>query len=266
MPVDLNDPEVMEAITLRATEIAKETIGDNYVPIADVEGLKNKNAELLGKMAKNKEKYGNIDENDVAELIRVKAARENDNFVDMVLKGKTAEAKAILTEGVVAPWQQKVNDIQTQFETAQAEIGSYKTQVSEYDDKLSNMQKRQYLRELTGKDDSFKADHFDDFYSLNASKMQIDAETGNVYALKDGKTILDTEGNKVTYADHYDKQKVSNGLFWNGGQGSSAKGGTGDGGHLGGDVSKWTPDQKNEYIRDKGPKAYGELYAASIKK
>ena len=81
-----------------------------------------------------------------------------------------------------------------------------------------------------------------------------------------GKAVLDTEGNRVTFSDAYEKQKVANGLFWNGGTGSGAKGTSGDGSHLGSDVTKWTSEQKNEFIRDKGPKAYGELYAAALAK
>lgn len=266
MTIDFNDPAVKEAIELKATEIAEATVQENYVPASDIEGLKNKNTELLGKLAKNKEKFANVDESDLAELVRVKSAREHDKFVDMVLKGNTEEAKATLTEGLVTPWKQKVDDIQAQFEAAQTEIGNYKSQVTENQTKISNMQKRQYLRELTGGDDSFKADHFDDFYMLNSNKMEIDAETGNVYALKDGKAVLDTEGNRVTFSDAYEKQKVANGLFWNGGTGSGAKGTSGDGSHLGSDVTKWTSEQKNEFIRDKGPKAYGELYAAALAK
>ena len=144
--IDFNDPAVLEAIQLKATEVAQEIVSESYVPKTDIEGLKNKNTELLGKLAKSKEKFANIDEADVVEMQRVKAAREHDQFVDMVLKGNTEEAKAFATEGMIAPWQQKVNEIQTQFETAQAEIGGYKKQVSEYDEKLSGMQKRQYLR------------------------------------------------------------------------------------------------------------------------
>ena len=266
MEIDFNDPAVIEAIAAKATTLAEATVAENYVPASDVEGLKNKNSELLGKLAKNKEKYGSVDENDIAELIRVKAARKHDKFVDMVLKGNTEEAKASLTEGIVAPWEQKVSEITAQFEAATSEIGTYKSQINESNERVSSMQKRQYLRELTSKDDSFKADHFDDFYALNANKMQIDSESGNVYALKDGKAVLDTEGNKVTYSDFYDKQKVSNGLFWDGGKGSGAKGSGGDGSHLGTDVGKWTDAQKQEFIKDKGPEAYGKLFASSLSK
>lgn len=262
MTIDFNDPEVKAALEAEATRIAQETVAQNYVPASEIEGLKNKNTELLGKLVK----FKGVDEDDVAELARVKQAREHDEIVDMLLKGKTEEAKAKLTEGVVSPWKSKASELQQQFETAQNEIGNYKNQVSEYQEKVANMQKRQYLRELTGKDDSFKNDYFDDFYALNASKMDIDQETGNVYALDaSGNAILDTEGNRVKYSDHYDKQKVSNGLFWNGGEGSGAKGRSGDGSHLGADPMKWTQDQKVEYIRQNGAAAFGELLAKAKK-
>lgn len=260
MPLDLNDPEVKAAIEAEATKIAEETVSENYVPVSDIEGLKNKNSELLSKIAKNKEKFSGLDESDLAELQRVKKAREHDQFVDMVLKGKTEEAKAMLTEGVINPWKQKTDDLTTQFNTAQEEINRYKGELEQATNKMTDMKKRQYLRELTSKDDSFKADHFDDFYMLNSSRIEIDHENGNVYALDNGNPVLDTEGKRVSYSDFYDKQKVSSGLFWTGGSGSGAKGiGTGNGTGLPKDPFSWTPDQKKEFITQNGPEAFGKV-------
>jgi len=264
MAIDFNDPEVQEAIKLQATKIAEETINENYVPITEIEGLKNKNSELLGKLAKQKERFNGVDEKDIAELQRVKSAREHDRFVDMVLNGKTEEAKAIATEGAIEPWKNKASELENQFKTAQERINQYETELSSYQDKVSTMQKRTYLRDLTGKDDSFKGDYFEDFFALNANKMEIDQETGKVLALDaSGKAVLDTNGERVSYSDYYDKMKVTNGLFWNGGSGSGSQGSAGA--PAGGDPMKWTDAQKQEFIREKGPKAYGELLARSRK-
>ena len=105
MSIDFNDPEVQAAIEAKANDIAQATVAENYVPASEIEGLKNKNSELLGKLKKAKDQFSGVDESDLAELQRVKQAREHDQFVDMVLNGKTEEAKAKLTEGVLAFWQ-----------------------------------------------------------------------------------------------------------------------------------------------------------------
>jgi len=262
MAIDFNDPEVKAAIESKATEIAASTVADNYVPASDIDGLKNKNSELLDKMAKLKDQYKGIDQGQLEEIRRVSAARENDEIIDMLMSGKTEEAKARLTDNAVTPWKNKVDEVATQFSVAQEELGNYKSKLEESQGKITEMQKRQYLRELTSSDDSFKGDYFDDFYQLNKGKMQIDEESGNVYAVKNGKPVLDTDGNKVSYADHYKNQKVTNGLFWNGGKGSGAKGI--DGGEaMTGDPKSWSTDQKAEYIKAHGFKAMADLMQGS---
>lgn len=260
MSLDLNDPEVKALLEAEATKLAEGIVSENYVPASEIEGLKNKNSELLGKLAKNKERFANLDDNDVVELQRIKAARENDELIDMIMKGKTSEAKTRLTEGVVAPWQQKTADLEAQFNAAQETISEYKARVEEQETKNLNMQKRTYLRELTSSDDSFKGDHFDDFYMLQSNKMDISQEDGNVYALDaSGKPVLDTEGNRVSYADFYGKMKVSSGLFWSGGNGSGAKGGPADGSGLPANPFTWTDPQKTEFIKANSPEAYGKV-------
>ncbi len=260
MTIDFNDPEVKSALEERAKAIAEETIGDNYVPVQDVEGLKNKNTELLGKMAKYKEQINGIDPKDLEEMKRVKAAREHDEIVDMVLSGKSEQAKAKLTEGILMPWKEKYSALEEQFTTREQRIKELEGEFENTRQKLTETQKRQYLRELTAEDDSFKKDYFDDFFQLNASRIEIDEETGNVYA-KDpqtGKAILDTDGGKVKYADFYQKQKVSNSLFWSGGEGSGAKGASGAAG-LPKDPGKWTSEQKADFIRENGPEAFAKV-------
>ena len=266
MSIDFNDPEVQRAIQERATEVAQSIISDKYVPVEDINGLKAKNTELLGKIVKNKEKYGDLNENDLSELVRVKSAREHDQFIDMIMNGKTAEAKALATEGAIAPWKEKVSDFEGQFSAAQSSISEKDKEIKDLHSKVTGMQKRQFLRELTSKDDSFKNDHFEDFYMLNQGKIDIDQDSGVVYALdSNGKSVLDTDGNKVAYSAFYDKQKVSNGLFWNGGSGSGAKGsGAGEGG-LGNDPSKWTQEQKIDYIRENGPEKFGQMLSSAKK-
>lgn len=257
MTIDFNDPEVKELLEARAKEIAESVVSENYVPVTEIEGLKNKNSELIGKLQKTKEKYNGLEENDVQELKRLKAAREHDKFVELVLAGKTQEAKALATEGAVNPFKEKLSEFEEQFTLAQTKIKEYESIVQEKESKLTNMQKRQYLRELTSSDDSFKRDYFDDFYQLNADKMAIDNETGKVYAVKDGKVVLDTNGEKVEYAAYYDKQKATNGLFWQGGSGSGKK--DASGAYLGGDPLKWTSAQRSEFIQANGAGAFAKL-------
>jgi hypothetical protein len=258
--IDLNDEAVKAAITAEATKIANQTIEDNYVPVSDIEGLKNKNTELLTSLAKNKEKFAGLEEGDVVELLRIKEAREKDKFIDLIMTGKTEEARTLAAEGAVAPWKEQATDLRSQFETAQGKISEFEHEIKTRDSRIADMQKRQYLRELVAGDDSFKDDYFDDYYTLNAKFIDINSENGDVNAIDSvGKPILNTNGERVSFAEHYDKQKAKNGLFWTPGAGSTAKGVSGDGSHLGSDPSKWARQDKLDYIGKHGPAAYGAL-------
>jgi predicted ATPase len=84
-----------------------------------------------------------------------------------------------------------------------------------------------------------------------------------VYAMKDGKALLDTNGQKVEYSEFYNKQKTTNGLFWQGGVGSGKR--EAGASYYSGDPVKWTPAQRSEYIRENGPAAFAKLLQETSK-
>ncbi len=260
MAIDFNDPDVIAAIEKAASEKAA-TLVEAEVE-SQIKGLKDKNYEVIGKNKELQERvkqFDGVDPDELANLRRLTAAKEHDEIVELVVGGKLEEAKARMTKDAVDPWKQKTDDLVEQLTVSQSSIDEYKTKLSQSEATVTEMQKKQFLRELTSKDDSFKSEHFDDFYALNRDRMSID-ENGNVYAMKDGNQVLDTEGKRVSYEDAYNKQKVNSGLFWQGGQGSSAKGMAGKEG-FGGDPTKWSAEQRHEYITNNSIADYAKLVA-----
>ena len=258
MAIDFNDPEVQKAIQAQAEQQAAVIIDQRVEE--EVDRLKAKNYEVIGKnkdLAEKIKQYDGIDPADLDNLRRLSQAKEHDEIVNLVVSGNIEEAKARMTEGAVDPWRQKTEELSNQFQLAQESLSEREKKIKEYEGKVESMQKKQFLRELTSSDDSFKHEHFDDFYELNKNKMTID-ENGNVLAVKDGKPVFDTEGRKVSFEDYYNKQKVGSGLFWQGGQGSSAKGMAGKEG-FSGDPTAWTAEQKHAYITENGVAEYAKL-------
>lgn len=269
--IDFNDESVKAAIAeqaaIQAKVLAEKQIADGgYIPASEIEGLKNKNQELLDWKVNNKDKIvSETEAGELTEMRRIRAAKDNDEFVKLVMDGKTEEAKALASSGVSAAWKEKNDEVSTQFKLAQEKILEQTKLIEVGENKITDMSKRTFLRELTSSDDSFKKDHFEDFFALNSSKMQMDQDTGAVYAIdSSGKTLMDTEGNKVTFADHYSKQKI-NGLFWQAGKGSNARGIEGDGSAAGADPRQWTHEEQSKFIAEHGRQAYSTQLAKAIK-
>lgn len=232
-------------------------------------GLVNKRDELLGTNRKLKdqlEKYKSLigdadDETIQAQLEQARTLHQKmqeDKILAMAANGDVEGLREVLTKQQRQAWEQETGEVKRQFEEAQTYAQKLEQEKQEYASKLSEVQKRQYLKELTSEDDSFRKDYFSDFFSLYANKFQIEESTGTAYALENGEKLVDAQGNFVKFEDYYAKQKVNHGLFWNGGSGSGYKSGLSSG-SMDKDPLKWTVEQRQEYIRENGTKAYSDL-------
>lgn len=183
----------------------------------------------------------------------------NEGKIDDVIERRVSGMKKSWNE-TQAEYEERLKAAHTDKETLAGELESLKKQ--NYD-----MTVRNYLKDLVAKDDSFKPAYFDEFKAIYGTKVDVDQESGNVYALgQDGKRLIDTDGNFVPFDKFYAKQKIDSGLFWSGGSGSGIRGQGGAGDALGTDVKKWTAEQRNQFINENGYPAYSELVARNAKK
>ena len=258
-------PQVDESqIRSMAEKLAEQIAAERYQGYEapeKVKGLKDKNEELLNKY----HKYQSLTDEDINRIQQDKERREKDEVYALLSEGKHDEAVAKLTAPRYEAWTSELNGAKEQLEAAQKTLQEREKALEEKQSALLERDKRDYLKGLTSEDDSFKKDYFGDFYQLQSSSIEIDPNTGAAYALKDGKRVVDMEGNHVSFEQHYKKLKTEHGLFWSGGQGAGLRGnGSGEG--FTGNPRNWDHSTKMSFIAENGREAYAKLLSKQSKK
>lgn len=252
------EPKVDEAqIRQMAEQLAEKIAAERYQGYEapeKVKGLKEKNEELLSKY----HKYQDLSDDDIARIKNDKERRQKDEIYALLSEGKHDEAIQKLTAPRYEAWNSELSSLQEQFEAAQGALTEREKELEAKQQALLERDKRDYLDRLTREDDSFKKDYFGDFYRLQSENIEIDPSTGAAYALKDGKRIVDIDGNHVTFDKHYKKLKTEHGLFWSGGQGAGLRGNGGGEGFTG-NPSNWDHATKMQFIQENGREAYAKL-------
>lgn len=236
-----------------AEKIASERY-KGYESPEEVQGLKRKNEELFEKY----HKYQDLNDDDISQLKKDKERKEKDKIYALLSEGRHDEAIQELTAPRYDAWNAELSSIKEQFEAAQSSLSEREKELQAEREKGVVRDKRDFLKDLTSSDDSFKSQYFGDFFELQSKNIEIDPSTGAAYALKDGKRMIDLDGNHVTFDQYYKKMKVEHGLYWNGGQGSGIKGGGSAEGFTG-NPSSWKHETKMAYIQENGREAYAKL-------
>lgn len=258
--IDFDSPEVKQAIADRAAKLTEQQVAAklaDYVPASEIEGLKNKNTELLGKL----QEFKGFDKDKYAQYEEFQRRVEKDEMLKLAADGHFEELSNKLMSSQQKAWNETQSEYEERLANAQKQAEEFQAKAEQLDSEYKTLQKRQYFKDLTAGDDSFKGDYFSDFFELQSRRAEIDPESGEVFALEDdGKRQIDTDGNFVKFEDYYTKLKQKHGLFWNGGSGSGQKGGKG-GDAMGSDPAKWTHEQKLDFMAQNGRQAYAELLA-----
>lgn len=217
--------------------------------------------QILEEKRQLEAKVKGVDDGELEQFREFQKRIQQDEMLKMAANGQFEELSNKLMSSREKAWNETQAEYEERLSAAQSKAEEQMQLAEQFKSQNLQMQKRQYFKDLTMTDDSFKSDHFGDFFELQQRFADIDETTGNVYALDEqGKRRVDTDGNFVSYQDYYSKLKVTNGLFWSGGSGTGIKGGQG-GEALGADPLKWTLDQKKEYIAQNGRPAYSKLLA-----
>lgn len=233
-----------------------------------LQALEDEKTKILGNkdqiLAEKKElegRYKSFDDEKMQGYQNYLKELETNEEMRLISEGKHDEVIQRRMAGREKAWNETQAEYEDRLKAAQGKADEYSTMLEEANAKNVGMQKRQYLKDLTSGDDSFKGDYFGDFYDLYSKRVDIDESTGAMFALgEDNKRMVDTSGDFVKFDEFYAKQKVNHGLFWNGGNGSGVKGGPGQD-ILGGDPFKWNKEQKREFVAQNGRQAYSDLLA-----
>ena len=262
--IDFDSPEVKQAIADHAAKLAEQQLQTklaDYVPSSEIEGLKNKNSELLGKL----QEFKGFDKEQFTQFQEFQKRVEKDEMLKLAAEGNFEELSHKLMSSQQKAWNETQSEYEERLEAAQKQAQEFQSEAERLDSEYKNLQKRQYLKDLATGDDSFKSDYFSDFFELQSRRAEIDPEFGQVFALEDdGKRQIDADGNFVKFEDYYSKLKMKHGLFWNAGSGSGIKGGNGSDA-IGSDPGKWTKQQKLEFIQQNGRDAYTKLLSNANK-
>ena len=264
------------------SEEAKEAVAENNVDVSAIEAqvrakiqqeFEAEKEKILGNrdqiLQEKKEleaRYKGFDQEEFDQFRQFQERKQKDEMLALAADGKFEELSHKLMSAREKAWNETQQEYEDRLKSAQTKAEEFESMVKSLEQKNLDMKKRQYFKDLTGSDESFKSDYFSDFFALQAGRADIDEDAGAVYALdENGKRMIDTDGNFVKFEDHYNKLKIRHGLFWNVGSGSGHKGGPG-GDALGTDPSKWSNSQKIEFISENGREAYAKLLASSNRK
>ena len=220
--------------------------------------------EILGEKRAIQEQFKDIDPAQLQEFREIQKRAETDVNLKLASEGKMDELTQRLTQGQRAAWDEKTTEYETQLTTKNGILEGLEAEIASLKQTNTNMSKSQYLKDLTSTDDSFKSEYFGHFSELYMRKMDIDGETGSIYALDDsGKRIVDTSGELETFQTYYNKQKVKDGLFWNGASGSGHAGaGDGEGGKP---FNQMTSADKTALRTEMGEAKYAQYLVAQLK-
>ena len=150
---------------------------------------------------------------------------ETDEEMRLLNEGKIDDVIERRVSGMKKAWNETQAEYEERIKTYQHNADELSGELEATRNKLLDVTKRTYLKDLVGDDDSFRKEYFSDFVDLYGKRVQIDEQSGKVYALDvDGKKMVGPDGEHVSFKDFYTKQKVDHGLFWTGGSGSGYKG------------------------------------------
>jgi hypothetical protein len=226
---------------------------------AEKEKIVSNRDQILAEKKELESKFKGLDADKIDSYHNYLKELENNEEMRLISEGKHDEVIQRRMAGREKAWNETQAEYEERLKASQSQAEELSSKLEELHNKNLGMQKRQYLKELVSGDESFKSEHFSHFYDLYSRKADIEEDTGKVFALgDDGKRIVDTDGNFIEFKEFYAKQKVSDGLFWSGGAGSGYRGGAG-GDVMSNDVSKWTKQQKIDFINENGQPAYNEL-------
>ena len=223
--------------------------------------------QILEEKRQLEQRFKGVDPDKLEQFEQYRKRVEADEELQLIEQGKIDDVIRRRMEGREKAWNETQAEYEERLKAAQTQATEFEKRAAELENKAREMMKRQYFKDLTAEDDSFKKDYFGDFFALQSKFADVDESTGIVYALdENGKRRVDTDGNLVKFEDYYAKLKVNHGLFWNGGQGSGIKGGGANGEVFGTNPEKWTTEQKLQYIEQHGHAAYAEALAKSKRK
>ena len=213
--------------------------------------------QILEEKRQLEQRFKGFDEDKYAKFQEFQQRVEKDEMLKLASEGQFDEITAKLMSGQINAWKEKENEWDERLTNAQKHAEEKEQESKALHDKLLATLKKQYLKDITISDDSFKKENFAEFAELYASRVEIDEETGAAFALDNGKRMFDTEGNPVLFNDFYAKQKVKSGLFWNGGSGSGYKGGQGGQSVL--DIGSMSPADSAALRKEIGDDEYIKL-------
>lgn len=223
--------------------------------------------EILKEKKAIEEKFKGFDEEKFQGYQNYLKQLEENEEMKLISEGKYDDVINKRIQAREKAWNETQAEYEERLSAVQKLAEEKEQRALELETKTKEMMKRQYFKDLVSEDDSFKKDYFSDFFVLQSKYAEIDEASGKVYAVDDdGKRVVDTDGNHLMFNDYYAKLKVKHGLFWNGGAGSGMKGQGGNGDVFGNDPSKWTQEQKLEYVEQHGRKAYAEVLAKANRK
>lgn len=216
--------------------------------------------EILAEKKELQDRFKGVDPDKLAQFQEFQSKIEKDELLRLASEGKVDQLSEQIMSGQRAAWDEQVSEYETRLEASSGKIGELENMVNELRSQNVNMQKNQYLKELTSTDETFKSDYFGHFVKLYSDRMDIDEKTGNVYALDDrGKRMVDANGELESFNSFYNRQKIKDGLFWTAGSGSGQlSGGDGEGRKP---LSQMTLAEKSELRKEMGDKAYFEMVA-----
>ena len=254
--LDLNEPEVQEAIAAQAAEQAKSLVAkqmEDFVPKSEVEGLVNKKDELLGKL----HEFKGITKDDVAQLMALKEQAQTNEVARLASEGKFDEIKAIGAKQYMEQAATDQAELNRQLEAAQNSYAETVAALESKDGEIEFLYKETFLKDLLGSDDSFKKGKESQFMKVYGDQIQFDRDTRTFYALNsDNERVIDVEGNHVKFSDYVKTNiKKNDDLFFSAGSGSGFKSNGSVNGH-GKKFSQLSFAEKNELRKELGDAEY----------
>lgn len=216
------------------------------------------NEKLVEEKREVEQKYKGIDSEKMESYQNYLKELENNEEMRLISEGKHDEVIQRRMAGREKAWQETQAEYEGRLKASQEKAEGFASDLESLKQKNIDMQKRQYFKDLTLGDDSFKKDYFGDFFELQSKFADIDESTGAVYALDEqGKRRVDTGGNLVKFDEYYSKLKVTKGLFWNTGSGSGVRSGSGAEPSV--PFKKMDMAQRSELRKQLGDKKYAEF-------
>lgn len=229
--------------------------------------LQNKDS-ILAEKKELESKFKGVDEDAFSAFLEFNKQKKDNELLQMIQDGKIDAVRQRFTEDLTKDFNQERSTYEQQAHVLKEQVAEFESKLQAQMEDNLQMQKRSWMKELVGRDQSFVGDeYFDKFYRLYSPQMDIDKDSGKIYALGDtGSRMVDTRtGDLMDFETFYNKEKATSGLFWKGGSGTGVKSGNG-GGDFVGDPSKWSHSDKIAFINENGNAAYADALKRSRNK